>query len=211
MTQSVKDNYKNVWGNKIGFGNKPALLVIDFLKGYTTEGAPLFAPGVIDAVRESQPLIAAARKCGIPVIHTNVRYHPSSFADGGMWIKKAPVLECLVEGNELANFCDEVLPLESELIVTKQYASAFFGTSLVATLNALNVDTVLMAGCTTSGCIRATAVDTVQYGFRPIIVEECVGDRHPDPHNANLFDIGNKYGDIVPRQEVIEYLEKITE
>lgn len=209
MTQSAEDNYKNVWGTKVGFGDKPALLVIDFLKGYTTEGSPLYAPGVVDAVRESIPLIAAAREHGIPVIHTTVRYHPETFNDGGMWVKKAPVLECLVEGNELANFHDDVLPLDSETIITKQYASAFFGTSLIATLNAMNIDTVLMAGCTTSGCIRATAVDTVQYGFRPIVIEDCVGDRHEDPHNANLFDIGNKYGDVVTRQEVIDYLEKL--
>lgn len=209
MTQSAEDNYKHVWGNKIGFGDKPALLVIDFLKGYTTEGSPLFAPGVIDAVRESIPLIAAARQHGIPVIHTNVRYHPKTFADGGIWMKKAPVLECLIEGNVLSEFCDEVLPLDTETIVTKQYASAFFGTSLISTLNSLNIDTVIIAGCSTSGCVRATAVDTVQYGFRPIVVEECVGDRHPDPHKANLFDIGSKYGDVVSRQEVITYLEKL--
>ncbi len=211
MTQSAQDNYQNVWGNKVGFGKKPALLVIDFLKGYTTEGSPLFAPGVISAVQESIDLISAARHHGIPVIHTKVRYHAQTFADGGMWIKKAPVLECLVEGNELANFCDEVLPLESETIIIKQYASAFFGTSLIATLNALDIDTVLMAGCTTSGCIRATAVDCIQYGFRPIVVEECVGDRHPDPHAANLFDIGNKYGDVVTRQETLDYLDKLFE
>ncbi len=210
MTQSAEDNYKNVWGNKVGFGGKPALLVIDFLKGYTTEGSPLYAPGVIDAVRESVPLIAAARKHGIPVIHTRVLYNAKTFNDGGMWVKKAPVLECLIEGNELANFHDDVLPLDSETIIIKQYASAFFGTSLIATLNAMNVDTVLMAGCTTSGCIRATAVDTVQYGFRPIVIEDCVGDRHEDPHNANLFDIGNKYGDVVSRQEVLDYLDTLT-
>lgn len=84
MSQSAEDNYKNVWGNKIGFGKKPVLLVIDFLKGYTTEGAPLFAPGVIDAVRESVELIAEARRHGIPIIHTKVRYHPETFADGGL-------------------------------------------------------------------------------------------------------------------------------
>lgn len=209
MTESAEDNYKNVWGNKIGFGENPALLVIDFLKGYTTEDSPLYAPGVVDAVREAVALIDAARQHGIPIIHTQVRYHPQTFADGGLWIKKAPVLKSLVEGNELAEFCDEVKPLSSETIITKQYASAFFGTNLIATLNAQNIDTVLMAGCTTSGCIRATAVDCIQYGFRPIVVEDCVGDRHPEPHNANLFDIGNKYGDIVTRQEAIDYLDKL--
>ncbi|WAH55301.1 isochorismatase family protein [Pseudomonas silvicola] len=102
---SAQDNYQGVWGNRIGFGQRPALLMIDFMQGYTTEGAPLFAPGVVSAVAESVSLLAAARQAGIPVIHTNIRYHPGHFADGGMWVKKAPVMKDMVEGNPLAAFC----------------------------------------------------------------------------------------------------------
>lgn len=202
--QSASDNYKGVWGNRIGFGERPALLVIDFMQGYTTEGAPLYAPGVVSAVAETVDLLDAARRTGIPVVHTNIRYHPGHFADGGMWVRKAPVMKDMVEGNPLAAFCPEVGPLAHEVVISKQYASAFFGTSLAPMLHAMGVDTVVLTGCSTSGCIRASAVDAVQHGFRTIVVRECVGDRHDGPHEANLFDIDSKYGDVVNKQEVID-------
>lgn len=202
--QSASDNYKGVWGNRIGFGERPALLVIDFMQGYTTEGAPLYAPGVVSAVAETVDLLEAARRSGIPVVHTNIRYHPGHFADGGMWVRKAPVMKDMVEGNPLAAFCPEVTPRENEVVISKQYASAFFGTSLAPMLHAMGVDTVVLTGCSTSGCIRASAVDAVQHGFRTIVVRECVGDRHDGPHEANLFDIDSKYGDVVNKQEVLD-------
>ncbi|WP_223443323.1 N-carbamoylsarcosine amidohydrolase [Pseudomonas sp. BF-R-19] len=206
---SAQDNYQGVWGNRIGFGDHPALLMIDFMQGYTTRGAPLYAPGVVDAVAESVALLAKARQAGIPVIHTNIRYHPGHFADGGMWVKKAPVMKDMVEGNPLAAFCPEVLPLAEEVVLSKQYASAFFGTSLAPMLLASGIDTLILAGCSTSGCIRATAVDGVQHGFRTIVVRQCVGDRHEAPHEANLFDIDNKYGDVINKQEALDYLSRL--
>jgi maleamate amidohydrolase len=206
---SLADNYQGVWGNRIGFGQRPALLVVDFMQGYITEGAPLFAPGVVSAVEECVALLATARQAGVPVIHTNIRYHAGHFADGGIWVKKAPVMKDMVEGNPLAAFCPQVAPLATEVVLTKQYASAFFGTSLAPMLVALGVDTLLLAGCSTSGCIRASAVDAVQHGFRTIVVRECVGDRHPGPHEANLFDIDSKYGDVVAKQEAIAYLKRL--
>lgn len=201
--QSASDNYKGVWGNRIGFGERPALLVIDFMQGYTTEGAPLYAPGVVSAVAETVELLDAARRHGVPVVHTNIRYHPGHFADGGMWVRKAPVMKDMVEGNPLAAFCPEVTPRENEVVISKQYASAFFGTSLAPMLHAMGVDTVVLTGCSTSGCIRASAVDAVQHGFRTIVVRECVGDRHDGPHEANLFDIDSKYGDVVGKREAL--------
>jgi maleamate amidohydrolase len=206
--QTANDNYQGVWGQRIGFGQKAALLMIDFMRGYTTEGAPLFAPGVVSAVAESVELLASARRQGIPVVHTNIRYHPGHFADGGIWVKKAPVMKDMVEGNPLAAFCEEVIPQEDEVVISKQYASAFFGSSLASMLHAQGIDTVVLAGCSTSGCIRATAVDAVQHGFRTIVVRECVGDRHPAPHEANLFDIDSKYGDVVSKQEAIAHFKK---
>ncbi|CAI0855063.1 N-carbamoylsarcosine amidohydrolase [Serratia grimesii] len=206
---SLSDNYSGVWGNRIGFGQRPALLLIDFMQGYTTEGAPLFAPGVVSAVEESMALLATARQTGIPVIHTNIRYHAGHFANGGIWVKKAPVMKDMVDGNPLAAFCPQVAPRTTEVVLTKQYASAFFGTSLASMLVALGVDTLLLVGCSTSGCIRASAVDALQHGFRTIVVRECVGDRHPGPHEANLFDIDSKYGDVVAKQEAIDYLNRL--
>ena len=208
MAESAQTNYQGVWDNRIGFGERPALIVIDFLKGYTTEGAPLYAPGVVKAVSETPELLDLARKKRIPIIHTQVRYTPPNFLDGGAWIKKAPVLKCLVDSDPNAQFCDEVVPQKGELVVTKQYASAFFGTSLVSTLVGMGADTLIITGCTTSGCIRATAVDTVQHGFRTIVVRECVGDRHDGPHEANLFDINAKYGDVVSKAETMDYFKK---
>jgi len=207
--QSATDNYQGVWGNRIGFGSKPALLVIDFMQGYTTEGAPLFAPGVVSAVAESVELLASARQAGIPVIHTNIRYSAGSFADGGMWVKKAPVMKDMVDGNPLAEFCPQVAPIAGEIVLTKQYASAFFGTSLAPMLVTQGIDTLILIGCSTSGCIRASAVDGVQYGFRTIVVRECVGDRHSAPHEANLFDIDSKYGDVVHKSAAIDYFSQL--
>ena len=134
--QSADANYQGVWGNRIGFGKKSALLMIDFMQGYTTEGAPLYAPEVVVAVAESVELLATARQHGITVVHTNIRYHPGHFADGGIWVKKAPVMKDMVEGNPLAAFCLEVLPQADEVVITKQYASAFFGSSLAPMLHA---------------------------------------------------------------------------
>lgn len=206
MRQDVAENYKGVWGNRIGFGVAPAVLVIDFVKAYTTEGAPLFAPGVVEAVTRTSQLLAAARTAKLPVIHTNILYRAPGCADGGIWVKKSPVMMSLVPGSPLAEFCESVVPTPDKLIITKQYASAFFGTSLAPTLHAQGIDTVVLAGCSTSGCIRATAVDAVQHGFRTIVVRECVGDRHEAPHEASLFDIDSKYGDVIGLDDFIQHL-----
>lgn len=205
----AQENYRGVWGEGLGFGRRAALLVVDFVRAYTTETSPLFAAGVVTAVTETVPLLAAAREAGIAVIHTTVTYQKHSFIDGGMWVRKAPVLRTLVEVAEHARFCEGMEPRDDELVITKQYASAFFGTSLASTLTASGIDTLLIAGCTTSGCIRATAVDAVQHGFRPLVVESCVGDRHPGPHEANLFDINAKYGDVISRSDAIGHLASL--
>jgi len=207
--KSATQNYAGVWDNRVGFGKKPAVVVIDLLQGYTLPGAPLYAPGVVRCVKEVPELLKAARKKKVPVIHTRVLYNPANFEDGGVWIKKAPVLKALVPGNQYAEFCAEVVPAKGETIIVKNYASCFFGTSLAATLTAQGVDTLIIAGCTTSGCIRASSVDAVQHGFRPIVVRECVGDRHDAPHEANLFDINAKYGDVVSKAEAIKYLNSL--
>ncbi|BEM28084.1 N-carbamoylsarcosine amidase [Serratia marcescens] len=209
MNDTLSDNYRGVWGQRLGFGRRPALLAIDFMQAYTTEGASLFAPGVVSAVEESRELLACARRTGIPVIHTHIRYHAGHFADGGLWVKKAPVMKDMVAGNPLAAFCPPVAPLADEVVLSKQYASAFFGTALAPLLVAQGIDTLLMIGCSTSGCIRASAVDAVQHGFRAMVVRECVGDRHPGPHEANLFDIDSKYGDVVHKQEALDYLNRL--
>lgn len=208
MSDNLQDNYEGVWDSRIGFGGKPVVISIDFMKGYTDTSSPLYAEGVVSAVKASPQLLDKARQQNVPVIHTNILYHPS-FKDGGVWLKKAPVMKAMVVGNPFAEFCPEVAPNKDELVLTKQYASAFFGTSLAATLTAMGADTVILIGCSTSGCVRASAVDAMQHGFRTIVVRDCVGDRHQDPHEANLFDIDSKYGDVVMRDDVIKYLDTL--
>ena len=205
---SASDNYAGVWDTRIGFGQRPALISIDFMKAYTTEGADLYAPGVVAALPRAARALAAARDHRLPVIHTNIRYQPGGFLDGGVWVKKAPVMKAMVDGNPLAEFCDEVIPRDDELVITKQYASAFFGTSLAATLTALGIDTLVLIGCSTSGCIRASAVDGLQHGFRVMVLRDGVGDRHPAPHEANLFDINGKYGDVIDTAEFLDHLQQ---
>lgn len=204
----LASNYKGVFDGRIGFGKRPALLIVDFINAYVTEGAPLFAPDVVTAVDETIPLLSLAREKQISVLFTKVLYN-KNFCDGGIFIQKVPVLKTMVEGEPLAEIVPQLAPIESDIIIVKQYASAFFGTSLAATLTSLGVDTLLLTGCSTSGCIRASAVDGMQYGFRVIVPRECVADRHPGPHEANLFDINSKYGDVVSKAEVMEYLQNL--
>jgi maleamate amidohydrolase len=205
MGTTREENYSGVFDGRVGFGARPALLVIDFTRAYTTPGSPFFAEGVLRAVRDTVPLLAAARAGRIPVVHTRVLYHPSG-ADGGWFVRKVPALRRMVAGEPLAEIDPAVAPLPEEVVIAKQYPSPFFGTSLAPMLTALGVDTLILAGCSTSGCIRAGAIDGLQYGYRVIVPRECVGDRHDGPHDANLFDINAKYGDVVGRDEVIAHL-----
>jgi|YNPMSStandDraft_1061717.scaffolds.fasta_scaffold05165_2 nicotinamidase-related amidase len=204
------DYRQHGFAGRVGFGQYPALLIIDFIKAYTTPGSPLYAaPGVPDAVRATQPLLAAARAAAIPIIYTTVAYSTDG-RDGGMFVQKVPALRQLTQDSPLVTIVDELRPQPNELVIEKKYASAFFGTHLAATLTAMRVDTLIMVGCSTSGCIRASAVDGMQHGFRVIVPRECVGDRAPEPHLANLFDIDSKYGDVVSLAEVLTYLARLS-
>ena len=203
--ESLNRNYEGVFDGRIGYGRKPAVAVIDFINAYVTPGSALYAPPVIDAVRETADLLDIARHNEIPVIFTRVVYSPNGL-DGGVFVKKVPALRKMIEGEPLAEIVPELPPAYEDVIINKQYASAFFGTSLAPMLTSQGIDTLIVTGCSTSGCVRATAVDGMQYGFRVIVPRECVGDRHPAPHEANLFDIDSKYGDVVSKAEVMEYL-----
>jgi maleamate amidohydrolase len=205
MSVSRERNYVGVFDGTVGFGTKPALVIIDFTLAYTTPGSAFYGEGVVSAVRDTVPLLAAARAAGIPVIHTKVMYHASG-ADGGWFVRKVPALRKLVPGEPLAEIDPAVAPLPSEVVIVKQYPSPFFGTPLAPMLATLGVDTLILAGCSTSGCVRAGALDGVQHGYRVIVPRECVGDRHDGPHDANLFDINAKYGDVLGRDEVIAHL-----
>lgn len=208
MTVTREQNYLGVFSGRVGYGTKPAVIVIDFTLAYTTPGSPFFAEGVVRAVADTVPLLAAARVAGVPVIHTRVEYH-SSGADGGWFVRKVPALRKMIAGEPLAQIDPKVAPLPDEVVLVKQYPSPFFGTPLAPMLVALGVDTLILAGCSTSGCVRAGALDGVQHGYRVIVPRECVGDRHDAPHDANLFDINAKYGDVVARDEVVAWLGRL--
>ncbi|MCU0564806.1 MAG: isochorismatase family protein [Desulfobacterales bacterium] len=143
-------------------------------------------------------------------MHTGVRYQRGG-RDGGVFFRKVPALSCFEDGSrpELAAFAAGLEPRPGETVIFKQYASAFFGTTLASTLVALQVDTVLIAGVSTSGCVRASAVDACQHGFVPLVVRDAVGDRHPSPHEASLFDLQAKYAEVVSLEFVRDYLRRV--
>jgi maleamate amidohydrolase len=150
----------------------------------------------------------AARAAGVPVILTNVVYHPLAL-DGGRFFEKSKPLRYFLQGNPMAAWPKGLEPHPDELVISKQYPSAFFGTSLASTLTSMGIDGVLLAGVSTSGCVRATCVDAMSHGFRTSVIADACGDRHPAPHEANLFDMNAKYADVVSEAEVIEHLTRL--
>jgi nicotinamidase-related amidase len=194
------------FGAGLGFGTAPAVLAVDIAMAYLDRDSPLYA-GVEDAVASAARVLAAARAAGVPVVHTRVRYQPGGL-DGGLFRRKIPALRVFDEGSPLGEPVPAVAPEPGEVVVLKQYASGFFGTSLASTLRALGVDTTVIVGLTTSGCVRATALDAMQHGFVPIVVRDAVGDRDPRPHEANLLDLQAKYADVVGEADVLAALAR---
>ena len=201
----LAEDYRRAgFSNRLGFGSRPALVVIDFCQAYLDPTSPLYA-GVEDARAACQRVLDAARAADIPVLHTRVEFQPSG-ANGGVFFRKVGALECFVRGNPLGAYGEGLAPTDDEVVVVKQYASGFFGTSLASTLTSMGVDTLIHTGVSTSGCVRATAVDACQHGFVPVVVRDACGDRNPQVHQANLFDLDAKYADVVSEQEVLDYL-----
>ena len=187
-----------------GYGTRPALLVVDFINGFTDSGTGLGGDfGAELAV--TAKLLAEFRARALPVFFTTVAYEPH-LRDAGQFVEKIPALSILIKGSEWVKVDDRIRPRPAERVVLKKYASAFFDTTLDMELRGLGTDTVVMAGCTTSGCIRASAVDSMQHGFHTVVVRDAVGDRAETPHEVNLFDIDAKYGDVVSSGEVLGYL-----
>ena len=205
MSELLEQNYANVYDNKLGFGERPALLLVDFVQAYFDPDCDLYA-NVDEALQSALRVLEAARAASIPIIFTRVMYQAKGL-DGGVFFKKAKPLRHFLEGSPLGNWPTGLSPGENEIVLTKQYPSAFFGTSLASTLTAANVDSVILTGLTTSGCIRATCVDACSHGFLPLVVEQACGDRHSAPHQANLFDMNAKYADVVQEAEILQYLQ----
>jgi len=204
MSDELKDNY-SVYDGTLGFGQRPALILVDFVRAYFDKDCDLFAD-VGAELASALRIRDAARAAGIPVVYSNVVYIEGG-ADGGVFFRKAPVLKNFISGNPMGEWAEGLQPADGELVISKQYPSSFFGTSLAADLNALDIDTLIITGVTTSGCIRATCIDTMSHGFVPIVVADACGDRHEAPHKANLFDMNAKYADVMSEADVIRHLQ----
>jgi maleamate amidohydrolase len=185
-------------------GKRPALLIVDMVMAYLAPGSSLYLDGEA-AVATTARLAGLARSVGHPVIFTNVIYH-SKGRDGALFYRKVPGLRAFDEGSDLRDFPPNLAPVAGDAIFTKQYASAFFGTSLATMLHAEQIDTVFLAGFSTSGCVRATAVDAIQHGFAPFVVDSACADRSPEAHVANLFDLGCKYAEVIGEEQAATIL-----
>ena len=207
MSNDLMENYTRAYGGRVGFGKKPALVLIDLCRGYYDPECDLYM-GSNDSLESALRVREAASAAAIPIILTNVVYHPSAI-DGGRFFEKAKPLRYFIKGHPMAEWADGLEPRENELVISKQYPSAFFGTSLASTLTSLGCDTVFLTGVSTSGCVRASCVDSMSHGFKTMVIAEACGDRHPDPHNANLFDMNAKYADVVSEEESIAYFNSL--
>lgn len=207
MSDSLDANYAKAYGGKAGFGTSPALLMIDFVEAYFDPDCDLYA-NVDDALQSALRVREAAHKAGIPVILTNVVYQDGGL-DGGRFFEKVRPLRNFLRGNPMGDWPRGLTPTENELVISKQYPSAFFGTSLASTLTAMCVDNVILTGLTTSGCVRASCVDSMSHGFITTVVRDACGDRHSEPHEANLFDMQAKYADVVSEEEIIAHLNAL--
>jgi N-formylmaleamate deformylase len=193
------------FGARVRRGGQPALLVVDLSRGFTDPDSPV-GSDLTAAVEATSSLIRVAHAGGIPVIFTTIQYQEGG-RDGGVWLEKAPGLAALTTDSGWGEI-DPRLPRRAEdPVIVKKGASAFFGTNLSAILSSMGINTLVVCGATTSGCVRASVVDGVQFGYRCLVPRECVGDRTTEPHAANLFDIDSKYGDVIGVAEARAYLE----
>lgn len=199
---------KQGFGNRMGFGQKPALLVIDFINGFNDPDQ--FGGGSIQqAIDRTAELLAAARHMDLPIVFTSHVYAEDGSEEGVFNLKSPGMAEKLRRGTHAVQVVDELAPRPGERVLEKHYPSGFCNTDLAAWLARRGVDTAIVTGCTTSGCVRATVVDAMSSGFRPIVPRECSGDRAEGPHEANLFDIDQKYGDVMSLDEVLDELDRL--
>ncbi|MEM7542502.1 MAG: isochorismatase family protein [Pseudomonadota bacterium] len=195
------------FGNASGFGERPALLIVDFVNGFTDPGA--FGGGNIDvAIENTERVLGFFRDRALPIVFTRVVYADDG-SDAGIFSLKAPNVTSLTESAHGSQVVETLTPLPGEYIVRKTQPSAFFGTSLASWLTVKKVDTLIVTGCTTSGCVRASVVDAMSHNFHTIVARDGVGDRALEPHEANLFDMAQKYADLLSCDEIIARLDAL--
>jgi nicotinamidase-related amidase len=208
LDEALADLGRRGLTRELGFGTSPAVVAVDFTRAFTEPGMPLAADFGAE-LEHTARLLARARAKGVPVYMTTVAYDDADLADAGIWAKKVPASTTLRSGTPGAEIDPRLGRQPGDSVVNKKYASAFFGTDLSSRLTSRGVDTVLLCGCTTSGCVRATAVDGLQHGFRVMVVREAVGDRDPDAHLQSLLDMQQKYADVVSIEAVEAYLDRL--
>jgi maleamate amidohydrolase len=209
MRSDELDRYvEKGFARPVGFGNRPALIVIDFINGFTDSNSPLGAD-VSDEIGHTNRLISAARLKPIPVYFSTICYTDPECADAGIWLTKIPGLSLLTSGSAATGQDERLLRDPADRVITKKFASCFFGTGLYDLLRRDGIDTLLLAGCTTSGCVRATAVDTCQYGIRPVVAREAVADRSQAAHLQSLIDIEAEYGDVRSVDDIIRAIASV--
>ncbi len=208
--ENVNTVYKHAGlTHQLGFGQRPAVLIVDMQIGFTQPEKSKIAANFDSQIESINKLIGVARLKETPVIFTAIAYDGESQTDGGLWVKKIPTLLSLVQGCELTKIDPRLLTDDRDLKIYKKFASAFFATELYSVLSLQRIDTLIVTGCTTSGCIRATVIDAISYGFHPIIPLEATGDRAQAPHQANISDINAKYGDVVGLDVTLDYLRDL--
>jgi nicotinamidase-related amidase len=196
------------FGQPLGIGNKPCFLVVDVIKGFTDPAMPLGAD-LSRQIEVINRLLTAVHEKNLPVIFTTIAYE-ENMGDSGIWLKKMGGLKTLKFGTDAVQLDPRLHYKKGDVILNKKYASAFFGTDLISRLNVNGIDTVIVTGCTTSGCVRATVVDALQYGYRPIVVKDAVGDRSLASHDQSLFDMEQKYADVLNASELIKDIHSYT-
>ncbi|MDQ4127362.1 MAG: isochorismatase family protein [Actinomycetota bacterium] len=210
MIDDTREVYERArLGQSVTLGSRPAVLVVDFSRGFTDPRSTM-GSDLTDQVEATTLLLSAAREKGVPVIFTTIGFE-ANLKDGSLWLQKAPGLAELQVGGEWVEIDPRLERREEETVILKKGASAFFGTNLPSILVSQNIDTIVLCGATTSGCVRATAVDLLQYGYPTLVPRECVGDRAQAPHEANLVDIQAKYADVVSLEDALSYLESVGE
>ena len=210
MSDETREIYERArLGQSVTLGENPAVLVVDFSRGFTDPECTMGSE-LTQEVEATNRLLATAREREIPIIFTTIGFEPN-LKDGSLWLEKAPGLGDLVVGGKWVEIDPRLERRDEETVILKKGASAFFGTNLPSILVSQGVDTVIMCGATTSGCIRATAIDLLQYGYPTLVPRECVGDRAQGPHEANLVDIQAKYADVVSVEDALSYLESVKE
>lgn len=192
----LDSNYTGVFDGHLTPGANPALLLVDMVEAYIRPDSPLYCETAAAAADCAARLVEAAHRAGRQVVYTNVEYEPDG-SDGGLFYRKVPSLKLFTRGSAFGAFPENLQPTGSDWVISKKYPSAFFATDLAGRLHEAGVDTLVICGYSTSGCVRASALDTIQSEFAPFVVRDGVADRHPDPHEANLFDLQSKYAEVI--------------